>query len=60
MVPHLTTWKKIMTAQRYRVIFKGEILDGLQVEEVKRGLATLFRASEDKIERFFSGKRLAE
>jgi thiol-disulfide isomerase/thioredoxin len=59
MVPHLTRWKKIMTAQRYRVIFEGEILDGLQVEEVKRGLATLFKASEAKIERFFSGKRLA-
>ena len=48
-----------MAAQRYRVIFEGEILKGLQVEEVKRGLATLFKASEDKIERFFSGKRLA-
>lgn len=47
-----------MTAQHYRVVFEGEILDGLQVEEVKRGLATLVKASEVEIERFFSGKRL--
>jgi thiol-disulfide isomerase/thioredoxin len=49
----------MMAEQRYRVVFEGEILDGLRVEEVKRGLAALFKASEDKIERFFSGKRLA-
>jgi thiol-disulfide isomerase/thioredoxin len=49
----------MMAEQRYRVVFEGEILDGLRVEEVRRGLATLFKASEDKIERFFSGKRLA-
>lgn len=58
-VSRLTTWKKIMTERRYRVVFEGEILDGMQVEEVKRGLATLFRANEAQIERFFSGKRLA-
>jgi thiol-disulfide isomerase/thioredoxin len=48
-----------MSAQRYRLVFEGEILEGLQTEEVKRGLATLFKASEAQIERFFSGKRLA-
>ena len=48
-----------MTAQRYRVVFEGEILDGLQVEEVKRSLATLVKASEDRIERFLSSKQLA-
>jgi thiol-disulfide isomerase/thioredoxin len=48
-----------MTAQRYRVVFKGEILDGMQVEEVKKNLAALFKATEAQIERFFSGKRLA-
>ena len=47
-----------MTAQRYRVVFEGEILEGLQVEEVKRGLTTLIKANEVQIERFFSGKRL--
>jgi len=59
MMSQFTTWKKIMTAQRFRVVFEGEILDGLQVEEVKRGLASLFKASEAQIERFFSGKRLS-
>jgi thioredoxin-related protein len=58
-VSGLTTWKKIMTERRYRVVFEGEILDGLKLEEVKRSLATLFRANEAQIERFFSGKRLA-
>lgn len=48
-----------MAAQRYRVVFAGEILDGLQLREVKRGLARLLKASEDQIERFFSGKRIA-
>jgi thiol-disulfide isomerase/thioredoxin len=59
MVSQHTRQKEIMSAQRYRVVFEGEILDGLQVEEVKRGLAALFKATEAQIERFFSGKRLA-
>jgi hypothetical protein len=41
------------------VVFEGEILEGRQVQEVKRALAKLYSAGEDKIERFFSGKRLA-
>ena len=58
LVFQLRRWEEIMTAQRYRVVFEGEVLEGLQVEEVKRGLATLVKASEAQIERFFSGKRL--
>ncbi|NIR17582.1 MAG: hypothetical protein GWN86_28210, partial [Desulfobacterales bacterium] len=48
-----------MPGRRYRVVFEGKIAEGLQVQEVKRNLASLFRISEDRIERFFSGKRLA-
>jgi thioredoxin-related protein len=59
VVSQLRRWKEIMSAQRYRVVFEGEILDGFQVEEVKRGLAALFKTSEAQTERFFSGKRLA-
>jgi hypothetical protein len=56
---HLTGWKEIMAEQRYRVVFAGEIFEGRQVQEVKRALAKLYNTGEDKIERFFSGKRLA-
>lgn len=48
-----------MAGQLYRVVFEGEILEGSQVQEVKRALAKLYNHSEDQIERFFSGKRLA-
>jgi len=59
VVSHLTGWKEIMAGQLYRVVFEGEILEGSQVQEVKRALAKLYNRSEDQIERFFSGKRLA-
>jgi len=47
-----------MEEQLYRVIFEGEILEGSQVQEVKRALAKLYNKREDQVERFFSGKRL--
>jgi hypothetical protein len=56
---HLTGWKEIMAGQLYRVVFEGEILEGSQVQEVKRALAKLYNMKEDQVERFFSGKRLA-
>ena len=48
-----------MAEQLYRVVFEGEILEGSEVQEVKRALAKLYKFGEDQIERFFSGKRLA-
>ncbi len=48
-----------MEGKLYKVVFEGEILEGSQVQEVKKALAKLYNAGEDKIERFFSGKRLA-
>ena len=47
-----------MAEQLYRVIFEGEILEGSQVQEVKRALAKLYNKSEDQVEHYFSGKRL--
>ncbi|MBT8406279.1 MAG: DUF2939 domain-containing protein, partial [Deltaproteobacteria bacterium] len=47
-----------MAEQLYRVIFAGEILEGSQVQEVKRALAKLYNKREDQVERYFSGKRL--
>jgi hypothetical protein len=59
VVSHLTGWKDIMAGQLYKVVFEGEILEGSQVQEVKRALARLYNTTEDQVERFFSGKRLA-
>ena len=47
-----------MEEQLYRVIFEGEILEGSQVQEVKRALAKLYNKTEDQVEHYFSGKRL--
>jgi hypothetical protein len=55
---HLTGWKEIMAGKLYRVVFEGEILEGSQVQEVKRALAKLYNRTEDQVERYFSGKRL--
>lgn len=59
VVSHLTGWKEIMAEQLYKVVFEGEILEGSQVQEVKRALAKLYNTTEDQVERFFSGKRMA-
>jgi hypothetical protein len=48
-----------MAGQLYKVVFEGELLEGSQVQEVKRALAKLYNTREDQVERFFSGKRLA-
>ena len=47
-----------MAEQLYKVIFEGEILEGSQVQEVKRALAKLYNKREDQVEHYFSGKRL--
>jgi hypothetical protein len=57
-VPHLTGWKEVMAGQLYKVIFEGKILEGSQVQEVKRALAKLYNKTEDQVEHYFSGKRL--
>ena len=46
-----------MTAQSYRVLFNGETIPGQDVQSVKKNLAVIFRLGDDKIERFFSGRR---
>jgi len=48
-----------MAGKLYRVVFEGEILEGSQVQEVKRALAKMYNRTEDQVERFFFGKRLA-
>jgi hypothetical protein len=45
-----------MTSQRYRVVFEGEIVQGQDVEEVKKKLAALCKVSDEKIEKYFQGR----
>ncbi|MFC1823352.1 hypothetical protein ACFL9T_11640 [Thermodesulfobacteriota bacterium] len=42
---------------RYRVIFKGEVAVGVDIDEVKRKLATTLKIDSDKIDKMFSGGR---
>jgi thiol-disulfide isomerase/thioredoxin len=53
----LIEWEQIMTAQRYRVLFEGQIIPGHDVQTVKKNLAVIFRLGHEKMERFFSGRR---
>lgn len=46
-----------MGAENYRVVFRGEVQEGMSVEEVKQNLAALFKTDVAKVEDFFSGKR---
>jgi ribosomal protein L7/L12 len=45
-----------MKEQKYRIIFKGEILPNANLEEVKQKLAAFFKADIKEIESLFSGK----
>jgi hypothetical protein len=45
-----------MNASRYKLIFKGQIIEGNEIEEVRNRIADHFRIGEEKIERLFSGR----
>jgi ribosomal protein L7/L12 len=45
-----------MKEQKYRIIFKGEILPNANLEEVKQKLAAFYKADIKEIESLFSGK----
>ena len=40
---------------RYRVIFRGEIAVGADIDEVKQKIATIFKIDSGKIDKMFSG-----
>ena len=46
-----------MSDKKYRVIFKGDVAAGVQVDEVKQKLAASFKTDIAKIDKLFSGKR---
>ncbi len=45
-----------MNAPRYKLIFKGQIIEGNESKEVKNRIADHFKIGEEKIERLFSGR----
>ena len=44
------------TEQRYRIFFRGELLEGKDQGKVKRNLAALFKIPPTQADRFFAGK----
>ncbi len=43
-------------AQKYRILFKGEIDEGQELGTVKKRLTQLFKTSPERIEKLFTGK----
>ena len=44
--------------KKYRIIFRGEIEPGLDLDVVKKSLAQLFKTTPERIEKLFSGKQV--
>lgn len=44
-----------MSETRYNIIFKGEILDGYDLEQIKIDLAHLFKKEPEQVEKLFAG-----
>lgn len=51
-----TSWLRNMTDQSYRVVFEGTIADGFSIGMVKKNLAKLFKADNERIATIFSGQ----
>lgn len=49
-------WVLSMSAKKYRIVYKGELLDGQRLEAVREKLATVFRLNSAQVESLFSGK----
>jgi TM2 domain-containing membrane protein YozV len=45
-----------MSDKKYRVVFKGDVAAGMQVDDVKQKLAAIFKSDIEKIDKLFSGK----
>ena len=48
-----------MSEQRYSVIFRGDLVPGYTVADVKANMARLFKAGPETVEKLFSGRPLA-
>jgi uncharacterized membrane protein YjgN (DUF898 family) len=47
-----------MSDLRYDVVFNGEVLPGFMLESVKTAFSDLFKISEERVEKIFSGARV--
>ena len=47
-----------MGENKYRIVFKGEISEGADINEVKRKIGQSFKIDSSKIDELFSGKRV--
>lgn len=47
-----------MTDQLFEIAFSGQIADGADLETVKKHIASIFKADEDRLAQLFSGKRM--
>lgn len=47
-----------MAEARFRIAYKGEIVEGYELSAVKASMAQLFKATADKIEPLFCGKKV--
>jgi len=45
-----------MPEERYRITYQGKVAQGRNVAEVQRNLRSLFKLSDQKVEKLFSGK----
>jgi hypothetical protein len=45
-----------MSEQHYDIFFRGEVLDGFELDAVKTQVGQLFKAPPEKVEQLFSGK----
>ena len=49
----------MMAESNYKVIFIGKIVDGFDIEDVKKNISLFFRMKPEKIEKLFNGKPVA-
>ena len=41
---------------QYELVFKGQTVEGVNLEQAKQNVGKLFKASPEQVERMFSGK----
>ena len=48
-----------MTSSRYDVVFYGEIIEGFELDQVKRNFGKLFKLADDRVEKIFQAGRVS-
>ena len=47
-----------MSEERYEIAFRGQIVEGADLQQVRQNIASIFKADEQRLEQLFSGKRV--